>query len=97
MTRGGFRKEARVDQGLAEIQVGVGVYEQLDVREDSLVEALLKWARATFANAPARLADLNGWEQRWRSADRDADQSVAELGDIAVEASRALRAGSANA
>lgn len=90
MSKGGFRPIARAAQDMGEIEVGVGVYAQLDAKEDSLVELLLKGLRAFFAPAPARLAELDLWEQRWRSADRNADQSVVELRDLAVEASRLL-------
>lgn len=90
LNKGGFRRAARVDQDLAEIQVGTVVYQQLDEREDQLVERLLGWLRATFAQMPARLADLERWEQSWRLADSNADRSVLELGDLAVEASGLL-------
>lgn len=93
MNKGGFRREARVEQDLAEIRVGVACYTPLDAREDQLVERLLAWLRSIFASRPARLTDLDRWEQAWRSADRNADRSVLELGELAIEASGLLAGG----
>jgi hypothetical protein len=86
--KGGFRPLTRAIQDMGEIEVGVGVYGHLDAKEDTLVEMLLRGLRAFFAAAPQRLAELEQWEERWRAADRNADQSVLELRDLAAEASR---------
>lgn len=86
---------SRAAQDVAEIQVGVGVYGPLDTREDQLVERLLTWLRSIFVAAPARLNDLDRWEKAWRSADRNADRSVLELGELASEAADLLASASA--
>jgi len=86
MMKGGFHPESRLGQGLAEIQVGAVVYGQLDRAEDALVDDLLTRLRTWLANSPWHIAELEGWEQRWRSADRIADQSVIEIGAVAVQA-----------
>lgn len=93
MAKGGFHPLARAEQGLAEIQVGAVVYAQLDAKEDSDVEALLRFSRGVCERfAPSWLPALDRWEQRWRSADRDADLSVSELRSLAAETSAILGA-----
>ena len=86
MSKGGFHPESRLGQDLAEIQIGAGVYGQLDDREDVLIERLLTWLRGIFVAAPIHLSELERWERSWRAADHNADASVMELGVLAQEA-----------
>lgn len=92
MSKGGFHPDSRAQQNLAEIQVGAAVYGHLDQTEDQLVERLLSWLYALFAAMPARLAEVQRWEQSWRAADQRADCSVLELRELAVETSGLLGA-----
>lgn len=92
MTKGGFHPQSRLEQDLVEIQVGAGVYLHLDEREDQLVENLLSWLRQLLGHVDHVVAQLERWEQAWRAADRNADQSVTELGDLALQATGYLTA-----
>lgn len=86
MTKGGYRPQARLEQDLAEIQVGSAVYLQLDAHEDQLIDSLLAWLRGVFARMPSLQAQLDHWEKAWHAADRSADVSVRELGELAIQA-----------
>lgn len=91
MSKGGYRPLTRAIQDMGEIEIGVGVYGHLDSAEDRLVMGLANFTRAVLTRfAPSQLPALDRWEQHWRSADRNADQSVLELRDLAVEASHLL-------
>jgi hypothetical protein len=82
--RGGYHQLSRIEQDLAELQIGAVVYEHLDQIEDGLA-----YFRSLAVNSPQLLA-ADQFEAQWRAANLQADRSVRELRELAAEASAKL-------
>jgi hypothetical protein len=90
--RGGYQPLSRLEQDIAELKVGVGVYPHFDEAEDRLVERQFARQRRAFANYPSLLAQVERDEAEWLAADSRADMSVAELLELAEAASGHIQA-----
>jgi hypothetical protein len=87
---GGYHPLSRIEQDLAELQIGAVVYEHLDQIEDGLVIDGLAYFRSVAVNSPQLRAAADQLEAQGRAADLQADRSVRELRELAAEASAKL-------